>query len=91
MVERGKTVHQKTGAAFHRNAIGMLIIGLLFVFTGFVPLLTGQGYGLLFVAVVGCVFLLWSYFSYRSGKQFSTVEDRGEPIVSVNAGERQRD
>ena len=78
MIQRGKTAYQKTGKAYKRNSIGMLIAGLLFLATGIIPIAMGQGYGSAFLAVMGAVFLLWSFFSYLNGKQIVQIEKRGK-------------
>lgn len=69
IVERSKTAYQKTGQAYKRNAIATMILGALFIVMGVVPILMTGKYGTAVVALLGPVFLLWSYFSYRSGKQ----------------------
>lgn len=70
MLERNKSAYGKTGAAYARNAVATLIFGLIFVGFG---LLSGKA-GSFFMVPLGCVFLLWSFFSYRSGKQISAED-----------------
>lgn len=74
MMERGKSAYQKTGAAYRRSAFALALTGLVFLAMGIVPFaLTGK-YSSLVFALVGPVFFLWSYFSYRSGKQIEAAE-----------------
>ena len=84
VIRRSKTAYQKTGAAYRRNAIATLIMGVFFVAFGVLPVLVSQSYGALFLTPLGCVSLLWSYFSYRSGKEISEVLDRSEPGAAPN-------
>jgi hypothetical protein len=86
VIERSKTAYQKTGTAYRRNAIATLIMGLFFVAFGILPVLLSQSYGAFFMAPLGAVFLLWSFFSYRSGKQISEVPGRSEPGAPPNGG-----
>lgn len=81
VLERSKTAYQKAGGAYRKNAIAMLIIGLVFVGFGILPVLISQNYGALFLAVIGAIFLLWSYFSYHSGKQISETPRPSDPGV----------
>jgi len=79
MLERSKTVCQKTGVAYRRNALAVLIMGVVFIGIGLLPVLVGGGCGLsLIVVPFGCVFLLMAFFNYRSGKQISNVEPQGK-------------
>jgi uncharacterized membrane protein YfcA len=78
VIQRSKTAYQKTAAAYRRNAVVLLICGLIFVVSGVLPVLVSRNYGALFIALIGCVFLLWSFFCYRSGQQISQVEPRRE-------------
>lgn len=73
LMQRSKTAYQKAGAAYNRNAIAILIMGLLFTCFGILPVLVSNNYGAIFMVPMGLVFLLWSFFSYRSGKQISSV------------------
>jgi hypothetical protein len=86
VIQRNKTAYQKAGAAYRRNAVATLIVGLLFLGFGMLPVLVSQDYGAIFLAPLGCVFLLWSYFSYRSGKQICEVGYRSEPATPPNGG-----
>ena len=79
VLERSKSAYQKTGAAYARNALVMLICGALFIGFGMLPVLMSQNYGAFFLVPVGAVFLLWSYFSYRSGKQITEVRGPTRP------------
>jgi hypothetical protein len=76
VIQRSKTAYQKAGAAYGRNALVLGICGLLFLGFGILPVLFSQSYGAIFMVPLGCVFLLWAFFSHRSGKQITTVEDR---------------
>ena len=78
VLQRSKTAYQKTGAAYRRNAIAMLIAGLLISGFGLLPAIVSRSYGTLFLVPFGAIFLLFSYFSYRSGQQIVAVEYRGD-------------
>jgi hypothetical protein len=43
----------------------------MFLAFGILPVLVSQSYGVIFLAPMGVGFLLWSFFSFRSGKQIS--------------------
>lgn len=73
VLQLSKTAYQKTGVAHRRNALVMLIIGLCFLAFGVLPIVTAGSYGAFFMMPLGAVFLLWAYFSYRSGKQIAEV------------------
>jgi hypothetical protein len=77
VIERSKSAYQKTGSAYRRNAIATFICGVIFLGFGLLPVLVSGNYGTVFMVPLGGVFLLWSFFSYRSGKQISSVEPRG--------------
>jgi Flp pilus assembly protein TadB len=81
MIEKNKTAYQKTGKAYKRNAIALLLSGLAFSFIGIIPILVSKNYSSAFMVVLGFIFLLWSYFSYRSGKQIETTEKKAEQTV----------
>ena len=82
VLQRGKTAYQKTGAAYRRNAIAMLIAGLLISGFGLLPVIVSRSYGAFFLIPFGAIFLLFSYFSYRSGQQIVAVEYRGDPSAN---------
>ena len=74
IIERGKSAYQKTGKAYKVNAF-FLILGGLFPFVlGLIPILRGEGIGSIFFVIIGIVFLLWGYFSFKSGKQIQQVD-----------------
>jgi hypothetical protein len=75
---RSKTAYQKTGTAYRRLGLAYLIMGLLFVAFGIVPVLVSGNYGTLFFALLGGIFLLMSFFSFRSGKQIAEVSEPGD-------------
>lgn len=75
IIKRGKSAYQKTGGAYRRNGIAMLILGIVFFAIGIFPILTGQGYGTLLLAVMGLLFVIWSYFSFVNAKQISDIEE----------------
>jgi len=80
MIQRGKTAYQKTGKAYKRNSLVMLLVGLIFFSIGIIPILAGDGFDSTFMAFLGALFFLWSYFSYKSGKQIEEVKgDRPRP------------
>jgi len=86
MIQRGKTAYQKTGAAYLRNGVALLISGFLFTGFGLLPVLVAKNYGAIFMVPLGFVFLLWSYFSYRSGKQISSIGYQGKPDIPPKGG-----
>jgi hypothetical protein len=81
VIQRGKTAYQKTGKAYKRNSVVTLLLGLIFFAFGIVPIITGDGYGSAFIAVLGAVFILGSYFSYQSGKQIQEIERKPNQTV----------
>jgi hypothetical protein len=72
VMQRAQNAYQKTGNAYRRNAIATLIAGLVFLSTGLLPIIVNGNYGASFVAVLGFVFLLWAYFSYKNAKQIES-------------------
>lgn len=74
LIRRNRTAYQKAGASWRRNAIGMLLAGLLFGGLGLLLLVFKGDSGAIFMMPLGALFLLWSFFSYRSGKQIAAVE-----------------
>lgn len=74
LIQRGKTAYQKTGKAYKRNSVALLLMGFIFCAVGLVPILTGHGYGSAFMAVMGAVFLMWAYLNYNNGRQIQEVE-----------------
>jgi len=74
VIERSKNAYDKTGTAYRRNGIALLIVGLIFLSFGLLPALLMEQYGALFMAPFGFVLLLWSYFSYKSAKQIESTE-----------------
>jgi hypothetical protein len=74
VIERGKTVYAKTGSAYKRNAVSMLIIGLIFLGFGLLPIVVNNDYGASFMAVIGGIFLLWAFFSFKSARQINEVK-----------------
>ena len=75
IVERSKSAYQKTGSAYRRNGLAMLIVGLIFLGFGIFPIIINGEYRMIFMALLGVVFLLWSFFSYRSARQIETIEE----------------
>lgn len=69
MILRGKTSYEKAGKSYKRNAIATLITGLVFFSWGVLPIILIHNYRMVPISILGLVFLLWSYFSYLSGKQ----------------------
>jgi len=53
----------------------MLALGIVFLAIGILPVLAGHGYGTVFLAVMGLLFVIWSYFSFVSAKQISKIEE----------------
>ncbi len=75
VIDKSKASYQKAGKAYRYNAIAMLILGLIFVTSGIVlTIITGK-YGAGFPVALGLVFLLWSYFSYRSAQQIEATNE----------------
>lgn len=66
------TSYAKAAKAYKRNAIGMLILALVFIALGILPVIMNDQYGLVICAVMGFVYLLWAFFSYRSAKQMES-------------------
>ena len=82
ILERSKLAWQKAGLAHGRNAVATLIMGLLFAGLGILAAVTSQNFLALLLVPFGGVFLLWSFFSYRSGKQISEVPAAAPPAGS---------
>lgn len=81
ILERSKTAYQKTGKAYKRSALATFIMGSIFLFVGVIPMFTGSETKTLFLAVLGGVFILWSFFSYTSGKQIEKVESNSNKPI----------
>jgi hypothetical protein len=75
IIKRSKSAYQKTGGAYRRNGIAMLVLGLVFFFIGIIPVITGHGYASIFIAIMGLLFVIWSYFSFVSARQISNIEE----------------
>jgi hypothetical protein len=73
VIERSRTAYQKTGTAYRRNAVAILMAGVAFLSVGVLPILVKGTYDTAFLAILGLIFLIWSYFSYRSGKQIESA------------------
>jgi len=85
VIQRSKTAYQKTAKFYRRSAGAILTLGLIFLVFGFLPVLTSRDYTLvIFLAPLGCVFVIWSYFYYRSGKEIVDTTIRGEPDAAAN-------
>lgn len=78
IIERNKSAYQKTGKAYKRNSIALFLSGIVFMTIGIIPVITNNDYATSFIAVLGAIFLLWSYFSYSSGKQIEATEGLGD-------------
>ncbi|WP_345552560.1 hypothetical protein [Microbulbifer aestuariivivens] len=74
VLERSKSAYQKTGSAYRRNGLSMLLAGLVFLLIGVLPIIISGEYGSSFIALLGLIFLLWSFFSYRSAKQIESSD-----------------
>ena len=75
IIKRSKSAYQKTGGAYRRNGVAMLVLGFVFLVVGTLPVVTGHGYGTIFLAAMGLLFIIWSYFSFVSAKQISNIEE----------------
>jgi hypothetical protein len=75
IIKRSKSAYQKTGGAYRMNGIVMLILGLVFLFIGIIPVITGRGYATVLLAIMGLLFVIWSYFSFVSAKRISSIEE----------------
>jgi hypothetical protein len=85
VIQRSKTAYQKTGRLYRRSAGAILILGLIFLAFGFLPVVVSRDYTLaVFLAPLGCVFVIWSYFYYRSGKEIVDATSRSEPDGAAN-------
>ncbi len=73
-IARSKLSFQKAGKSYRRNGISLLLAGIVFLFVGVLPIITRGDFGNAFIAVLGAVFLLWSFFSFLSGKQIEKAE-----------------
>lgn len=69
VIQRSNNAYQKTGKAYRRSGVAMLIAGLVFLSAGLLSIIVYRDYDASFIAVLGLVFLLWAYFSYKSAKQ----------------------
>ena len=78
VVERSKTSFRKAGAAYYGNAIAMLLVGLMTMAFSIVPAFLYQEYSALLLAPFGGVLLLWSFLSYRNGRQITRVDPKNE-------------
>ena len=71
-----KTGYQKAGIAYKRKSIATLLVGLVFLFIGIASMIMKDNYGMSCTAILGLVFLLWPYFSYRSGEQIQASDEK---------------
>jgi hypothetical protein len=74
MLERGKSVYQKTGRAHRRNALAFLVMGFVMVACGILPFVLNGDPGTLILSAFGVFFLILALFSFRSGKQIERVD-----------------
>jgi hypothetical protein len=74
IIERSKTAYSKTGSAYRRSAFSILALGLIFSGFGILPIIVSGNYGSSFMAVVGVLFIVWSYSQFKSGRQITSVK-----------------
>ncbi len=74
VIERSKSAYQKTGGAYKRNGIVMLVMGSLFCLVGILPMIMHGETSALFLVIMGILFLVWSFFSFQSAKQITSIE-----------------
>lgn len=74
IIERSKTAYLKTGSAYRRSAFSILILGVIFSGFGILPIIVNGNYGSSFMAVVGILFIFWSYLHFKSGRQITSVK-----------------
>jgi uncharacterized membrane protein len=75
IIQRGKSAYQKTAKVHKRNSIALLLSGSVFFLVGLIPIIASNSWVMSFALVLGLIFLLWSFFCYRSGKQIESVEE----------------
>ena len=74
IIARSKTAYSKTGSAYRRSAVSILALGLIFTGFGVLPIIFSGNYGSSFMAVVGILFIVWSFFSFKSARQITSIE-----------------
>jgi len=78
LFEKDKTSYQKVGKTFRGNAIALLSAGLLFTPVGLLGFFNSENSGMLIFALMGFIFLFWSFSAYRSAKRFEEITDDAE-------------
>jgi len=74
--QRSRSVYQKAGTAHKRNGLVYLMFGLITLTAGAVLLVFSDKVTLaLFPILMGVVFLVGAFLSYRSGEQIASPED----------------
>ena len=53
----------------------MFALGSVFLMVGILPVIMGRGYGTVFLAVMGFLFIIWACSSFVSAKQISNIEE----------------
>lgn len=74
MLKRGRSVYQKTGGAYRRNAGILLLMGILFASIGGYSLVAGKDKAGVVALFFGVLFMVWAYLSFQSAKQFTNVD-----------------
>ena len=75
MLERGKTVYEKTGGAYKRNAYWSLGMGIVFIIIGVIPIMMNKGYASGFLAIIGVFFVVSVLSNFKSGREISSVDE----------------
>ncbi|MEZ5406061.1 MAG: hypothetical protein R3F23_07795 [Verrucomicrobiia bacterium] len=74
IIQRNKTAYQKTGYAYKRNGLALLILAFIFLVLGFLPyVVNGEKSGFV-MAFLSLPFFLFSYFSFKSGYLIEKVD-----------------
>lgn len=84
LTERSKSVFQKAGKTHRGYAMFSLLIGIIFTGIGSIPLFIDISPVLFLVAILGLVFLLGAYSSYRSARSFEEITDDAEKEAETN-------
>jgi len=74
IIERSKTVYSKTGSAYRGNGVLIFGLGITFMGFGILPIIISGNYGSSFMAIMGAIFILWSFQQFKSARQIASVK-----------------
>ena len=72
VIQRSKSAYEKTGSAYRRNAYWLLVMGSIFTIIGVLPVVMGEGYASIFLALLGVVFIFGAMSNFKNSREISS-------------------